>query len=120
VYFLTSDSVQAEENATNVVTSTILLFGSIACMLFDSFISSSYVKLYRLATKPLELNMSVGWSTPPLLSAVQAIKNVRDGAQAYLVYVQAKPETQSKLEDIPMVCHYSDVFSGITSLPPDR
>jgi hypothetical protein len=52
-------------------------------------------------------------STPPLLSVVQAIKNVRDGAQAYLVYVQAKPETQTKLEDIPIVCHYSDVFSEI-------
>jgi hypothetical protein len=59
-------------------------------------------------------------STPPLISAVQAIKNVRDGAQAYLVYVQAKPETQAKLEDIPIVCHYSDVFSKITGLPPDR
>jgi hypothetical protein len=31
-------------------------------------------------------------STPPLLSAVQAIKNVRDRAQAYLVYVQANPK----------------------------
>jgi hypothetical protein len=59
-------------------------------------------------------------STPPLISAVQAIKNVRDGAQAYLVYVQAKPETQAKLEDIPIVCHYSDVFSKITGLPADR
>jgi hypothetical protein len=37
-----------------------------------------------------------------------------------LVYVQAKPETRAKLEDIPIVCHYSDVFSEITGLPPDR
>jgi len=37
------------------------------------------------------------------------IKNVRNGAQAYLVYVQAKPKTQMKLEDIPIVCHYLDV-----------
>lgn len=56
----------------------------------------------------------------PLLSAVQAIKNVRDGAQAYSVYVQAKPKTRVKLEDIMIVCHYSDVFSEITGLPPDR
>jgi hypothetical protein len=60
------------------------------------------------------------WSTPPLLSAIQAIKNVRDGAQAYLAYVQAKPKTRAKLEDIPIVCHYSDVFSEIAGLPPDR
>jgi hypothetical protein len=59
-------------------------------------------------------------STPPLLSTVQAIKNIKDGAQAYLVYVQAKPETPAKLEDIPIVCHYSDVFSEVTGLPPDR
>jgi hypothetical protein len=59
-------------------------------------------------------------ATPPLLSAVQAIKSVREGAQAYLAYVQAKPEAQSKLEDIPVVCNYPDVFSEIMGLPPDR
>jgi hypothetical protein len=58
-------------------------------------------------------------STPPLLSAVQAIKNIRDGAQTYLVYVQAKPETRAKIEDIPILCHYSDVFSEFTGLPPN-
>jgi len=35
------------------------------------------------------------------------------------VYVQAKPETKAKLEEIPVVCHYSDVFSEITGLPPN-
>jgi len=59
-------------------------------------------------------------SSPPLLSAVQAVKNVRDGAQAYLVYVQAKLETKEKLEEIPVVCHYSNVFSEIMGLPPNR
>jgi hypothetical protein len=59
-------------------------------------------------------------SSPPLLSAIQAVKNVRGGAQTYLAYVQAKPETKAKLEEIPVVCHYSDVLSEITSLPSDR
>jgi len=59
-------------------------------------------------------------STPPLLSAIQAIKNVREGAQAYLAYVQAKPEVRTSLEDIPVVCNYPDVFSEVTGLPPDR
>jgi len=44
-------------------------------------------------------------SSPPLLSAVQAVKNVRDGA---------------KLKEIPVVCHYSNVFSEITGLPLNR
>jgi hypothetical protein len=56
----------------------------------------------------------------PLLFAVQAIKNVSDGAQAYLAYVQAKPKTQAKLGDILIVCHYMDVFSEVIGLPPDR
>jgi len=37
-----------------------------------------------------------------------------------LAYVQSKPETQPKLEDIPMVCNYSNVFSEVVGLPPDR
>jgi hypothetical protein len=59
-------------------------------------------------------------SSPPFLSAVQAVKNVRDGAQAYLVYVQAKPETKANLEEILVVCHYSDVFFEVIGIPPDR
>jgi hypothetical protein len=59
-------------------------------------------------------------SSLPLLSAAQAVKNVREGAHDYLVYVQAKPETKAKLEEILVVCHYSDVFSEITGLPSDR
>jgi hypothetical protein len=63
------------------------------------------------------------WYTLPFLFAVQAlknVKNVRDGAQAYLVYVQAKPETQVKLKDIPVVRHYSNVFFEVPGLPLDH
>jgi len=64
VFALTPDNVIAEENATDVVTGTIPLFGSVACVLFDSgathsFISLSYVKLCRLSTEPLEHNICV-------------------------------------------------------------
>jgi hypothetical protein len=202
VYALTPDNIKAEENATDIVTGTIPLFGSVACVLFDSgathsFISSSYVKLCKLSTEPLDQNicvvtpigdaitcrkcvdncpiviegktlpaklavfsmlgfdviLGVDWllkykanincrgkevtfclqgveefkfrgskvrAIPPLLSAVQVIKSVREGAQAYLAYVQAKPEVRAKLEDIPVVCNYPDVFSEVMGLPPDR
>jgi hypothetical protein len=59
-------------------------------------------------------------ATPPLLSVVQAIKSVKDGAQAYLVYVQAKLEVKAKFENILVVCHYPDVFVEVMGLPLDR
>jgi hypothetical protein len=58
-------------------------------------------------------------ATPPLLSSVQAIKSVREGVKAYLAYVQTKPKVKSKLEDIPVVHHYLDVFAEATGLPSD-
>jgi hypothetical protein len=36
-----------------------------------------------------------------------------------LAYVQAKPEVQSKLEDVPVVCNYPDVFLEVPGLPSD-
>jgi hypothetical protein len=59
-------------------------------------------------------------ATPPILSAIQARKWVKDGAQAYLAYVMAKPEVEAKLEDIPVVRDFPDVFAKISGLPPDR
>jgi len=64
VYAITPENVLAEDNAANVVTGTIPLFGKVACALFDpgashSFISSSYVKLCRVSTEPLEQNICV-------------------------------------------------------------
>jgi hypothetical protein len=56
----------------------------------------------------------------PLLPAIQASKWVKDGAQAYLAYVMAKPEVEAKLEDIPVVRDFLDVFARISGLPPDR
>jgi len=57
-------TVLVEYNAANIVTGTIPLFSSVACMLFDSgamhsFISSMYVKLCKLNTKPLDQNIRV-------------------------------------------------------------
>lgn len=38
---------------------------------------------------------------------------------AYLAYVTTKPEVEAKLEDIPVVSHYS-VFAEAKGLPPNR
>jgi hypothetical protein len=60
-------------------------------------------------------------ATPTLLSAIQASRSVRRGVPAFLAYVKAKPEVEKKLEDIPIVSGYPNVFAKISSgLPPDR
>jgi hypothetical protein len=60
-------------------------------------------------------------ATPPLLSAIQARRSLRSGAQAFLAYIKAEPKGERKLEDIPIVRDYPDVFAEVTvGLPPDR
>jgi hypothetical protein len=60
-------------------------------------------------------------ATPPLLSAIQARQSIRSGAPAFLTYIKAEPEGEHKLEDIPEVCDYPDVFTEVTTrLPPDQ
>jgi hypothetical protein len=205
VYTLTPVEVDEEEErgVNDVVTGTIFLFGILACTLFDSgathsFISEAYIKLCHVSTRPLvqsltvetpggkkvicnkmvencpinikgrnlPINLSVfkslgydvilgmDWlskyyasinyrekvvvfqlpsverfkfngsctrATPPLLSIVQATRNIRQGASAFLAYVTAKPEAERTLEDIPVACDYPDVFAEVvTGLPPDR
>lgn len=64
IYLLISGNVEANENATDVVTSTIPLFGSVDCILFDSgathsFISFAFFKLCNLSTEPLEQKVCI-------------------------------------------------------------
>lgn len=66
------------------------------------------------------MRVSCTRATTPLLLAIQARKWVRDGAQAYLAYVIAEPEVGAKLQDIPAVRDFLDVFAKISGLPPDR
>ena len=59
-------------------------------------------------------------ATPPLLFEIQAKRSIRKGDCAYLAYVTTKLEGESKLENVPVVCDYPDVFSKVYSgLPPD-
>jgi hypothetical protein len=204
VYTLTPvDEENKEEENNNVVSGTLSLFSTLACTLFDSgathsFISASYVKLCHIKTQSIGLSLAVetpggekikcsravincpvkidgkilpanlaefkglgydiilgmDWlskyyasidcrrkevifnipgveefkfygsrvrATPPILSSIQAKRSIRQGALAYLAYVSAKPEVEKKLEDIPVVCDYPDVFAEVQSgLPPDR
>jgi hypothetical protein len=60
-------------------------------------------------------------ATPPILFAIQAWRSIRNGALAFLAYIKAESGGEHKLEDIPIVSGYPDVFTEITiGLPPDR
>jgi hypothetical protein len=48
-----------------------------------------------------KFNRSCMRATPLLLSAIQATRNIRQGALEFLAYVTARPEAERKLEDIP-------------------
>jgi hypothetical protein len=68
-----------EETDTDVVTGTIALFGSLACVLFylgatHSFFSSTHVKLCNLGMKPLEQIICV---TTPVGDVVTCRKCVK-------------------------------------------
>jgi hypothetical protein len=63
-----------------VVTCTIPLFGCVECMLFDlsathSFISSSYVKLCKLSTKPLEQNICIATPVGDAITSRKCVDN---------------------------------------------
>jgi len=66
VYTLTPVEVDEEEErgVNDVVTGTIFLFGILACTLFDSgathsFISEAYIKLHHVSTRPLVQSLTV-------------------------------------------------------------
>ncbi|XP_057807569.1 uncharacterized protein LOC131022138 [Salvia miltiorrhiza] len=62
------------------------------------------------------------WKKTPIISAVQANKILKEkGATAYLVYLNQEEEAQIKIEDVPVVREYQDVFPDVLpGLPPNR
>jgi hypothetical protein len=62
--YLVSVDVEEEEEDANMVTGTIPLFGSLACTLFysgvtDSFVSTAYAKLCDMNLKTLMQSVTV-------------------------------------------------------------
>jgi hypothetical protein len=82
VYSLTLGSTDDEENEenTDVVTGTIPLFGSLACTLFDSgathsFVSAAYAKLSCMKIEPLRRNISVVTPIGDSLTCRKVVEN---------------------------------------------
>jgi hypothetical protein len=60
-------------------------------------------------------------ATPPLLSTIQARQSIKNGASTFLAFIKAEPEEERKLENIPVVYDYPNIFAEVTiGLPPDR
>ena len=58
---------------------------------------------------------------PSLINAMTAWKMLRKGCQSYLEFVVDRREEGTRLEDIPIVNEFLDVFpDDISGLPPDR
>ena len=56
-----------------------------------------------------------------LISAIKACKMIQKGCEAYLAHVIDTRKTEAKLEDIPVVNEFQDVFLvELPGLPPDR
>ncbi|WRX23775.1 hypothetical protein QQP08_016262 [Theobroma cacao] len=56
-----------------------------------------------------------------VISAIKALKLVQKGYRAYLAHVIDTSKGKPKLEDVPIVDEFSDVFSDeLPGLPPDR
>ena len=58
---------------------------------------------------------------PSLINAMTAWKMLRKGCQGYLAFVVDRRQERTRLEDIPIVKEFPDVFSDdLLGLPPDR
>ena len=59
--------------------------------------------------------------TPSLINAMTASKMLRKGFQGYLAFVVDRRQEGTRLEDIPIVKEFTDVFpDDISGLPPNR
>ncbi|XP_057954641.1 uncharacterized protein LOC131148748 [Malania oleifera] len=60
-------------------------------------------------------------SVPQILSAIQEKRLLRDGCQGHLAFVKKAPKEELKLEDIPVIREFSDVFlEDLLGLPLDH
>ena len=61
------------------------------------------------------------YTSPRVISALQARIMMKKGCKGYLATVKDTQQGKLKLEDIPVVREFSDVFpKDLSGLPPDR
>ncbi|XP_075655243.1 uncharacterized protein LOC142625481 [Castanea sativa] len=64
---------------------------------------------------------SGAYTTPQVISALQARRMMKQGCKGYLITVRGTQQGELKLEDILVVREFPDVFSeDLSGLPPNR
>ncbi|XP_071914143.1 uncharacterized protein [Coffea arabica] len=126
---------------TKVVEGTIPVFHRLARILIDpgathSFVNPAFMlgidsKVERLPYD-LEVRTPTGEATlkhdvrgmiasSALISGIRARKLLSRGARGYLAFLINTPGEKTKLEDMPVISKYPDVFpEELESLPPER
>ncbi|KAA0066187.1 DNA/RNA polymerases superfamily protein [Cucumis melo var. makuwa] len=133
---------QEAEDAPDVITGTILICNVPADVLFDpgathSFVSSIFLTKLNRMLEPLSEGKEVVFRKPSfaemvfrdmrkvvsrsLISILKAEKLFRKGCTVFLAHIVVVQREKLKLEDVPMVKEFLDVFpDDLSGLPPDR
>ncbi|GKV11419.1 hypothetical protein SLEP1_g22680 [Rubroshorea leprosula] len=112
--------------ATDVITGTLPVNFDYAHVLFDlgashSFIARSYALKRALPVDTSDCELHVDTPLGGVLTTREVQKYLVNGCQGFLVSVTDASSVTSRLEDIPVVREFPDVFSeDLPGLPPDR
>ncbi|MCI77911.1 cellular nucleic acid-binding protein, partial [Trifolium medium] len=56
-----------------------------------------------------------------LMSTKQVNESVKEQAELFAVFASLKLESRVKMEELPVVCEFPDVFPGdVSDVPPER
>nr|GEY79261.1 putative reverse transcriptase domain-containing protein [Tanacetum cinerariifolium] len=132
----------AEPQGLNVVMGTFLLNNHHAFVLFDSGSDRSFVdtrfssmldidqvkidanyKVVRIPyeNKTLTVESDKGMSQLKVISCIKACKYIKRGCHLFLAYVTEKKPKEKRLEDVPVICDFPEVFpDDLPGLPSLR
>ncbi|KAG8488610.1 hypothetical protein CXB51_016588 [Gossypium anomalum] len=97
-----------EASSLDVITDTFTLYDTKVIALIDPRSTHSYVYVNLVSSKTLPVDST-------------EFKYVRKGCEAYFAYVFDTKVTEKKVESVPVVCKYLDVFlEELLGLPPIR
>ncbi|MCI49446.1 cellular nucleic acid-binding protein, partial [Trifolium medium] len=58
---------------------------------------------------------------PQLLNKKQVKESIKEQAELFAVFASLKLENKVKVEELPIVCEFPDVFPGdVSDVPPER
>ncbi|KAA3484615.1 DNA/RNA polymerases superfamily protein [Gossypium australe] len=137
--------IRAREDASSpdVITGTFSLYDTSVITLIDPGSTYSYIcmKLVSSMSMPIESTEFVIRVSNPLgkyvlvnrvckykqdrspvvISSLLTQKYLRKGYEAYLAFVMNAKETELRIESVPIVCEYPDIFpEELPELPPVR